>query len=92
MAGDDAVGGGRGGGGGKRKKVGGKKAELVELRPNSTGVWVTELELLRPSTSASMSTWAEASGIKLRQHQQFDLYKDLTGETKRLSSYISSLP
>ena len=68
---------------------------MVELRPNSTGVWVTELELLQPSAasaSASMSTWAEASGIRLRQHEQFNLYKDLTGETKRLSSYISSLP
>lgn len=92
VGGDDA---GGGGGGGKRKKAGGKKAELVELRPNSTGVWVTELELLQPSAasaSASMSTWAEASGIRLRQHEQFNLYKDLTGETKRLSSYISSLP
>ena len=44
------------------------------------------------SASTVAGSWVEGSGLVLKGHEQFNLYKDLPGETKRLSAYVSKLP
>jgi hypothetical protein len=74
----------------------GSKPELVELKPNTTGLWCTELALTAtpgakpgPSTAAPAIT---AVQLSLVGHRQFNLYKDLAKETASLAAYVAALP
>jgi hypothetical protein len=72
----------------------GKKApEVVELKPNTTGIWCTELAVAAGGKKGAKGDTgaAGAASLTLVQHQQFNLYKDIGGETAKLTRYVKGL-
>ena len=89
----------RGGGWISYAATGTSPPERVELKPNTTGIWCTELELSATPAAAKGSvskavaeTLQQPPQLSLIGHRQFNLYKDLAKETAKLAAYVSSLP
>lgn len=58
----------------------GGRVQLVELKPNTTGVWCTVLSLRYPTAA-----------LELVEHTQFNFYKDVDGESERFAKHVESL-
>jgi len=58
--------------------------ETIQLSPNTTGIWLTTLE---PDVAASTSSTC----FRLKEHRQFNLYKDLAKSTTDFGKYVDAL-
>jgi len=67
----------------------GAAATVVDLKPNTTGIWCTELAL----TAGGGKSGGGGGGARMAlvAHEQFNLYKDLAGETSRFAKYVCGL-
>jgi hypothetical protein len=67
-------------------KSGGDKVHTEHFRKNATGIHVVELDVVPPSSSKQVLTFA------VREVHRFNLYQDTEQETKRFAKWVDKLP